>query len=65
MPLGWSSCSSGWLGLGFSCWQRNLAMGGRAFVLYVGYRIRYPLSSNLNYISVLSSLLFRLDKTLG
>lgn len=60
VPLG---CTSGWLGLGFSRRRRNLAPGMTAFVLNMGYRIRHPPSSNLKYISVLSSLLFRMDKT--
>lgn len=59
-----SGCTSGWLGLGFSCRQRNLATGMTDFVINMGYRIRHPPSSNLKYISVLSLLLFRMDKTL-
>lgn len=52
-----SSCTSSWLGLGFSCCWRNHTTGMMASVLDVGYRTRYPLSSNLKYISVLSSVL--------
>lgn len=52
-----SSCTGSWLGLGFSCCWRNHTTGMMAFMLGVGYRTRYPLSSNLKYISVLFSLL--------
>lgn len=57
-----SSCTSSCLGLGFSCCWRNHTTGMMAFMLDVGYRIRYPLSSSLKYILVLSLTAFMLDK---